>query len=266
MHYHFQDPFIPGGSPIHQLDPRVKIILTFAFIITVALIPDGAWPAFLLLLSMVLSIEILSEVSILFVQKRAVIVFPFVLASLPLIFTIEGTNLISLTFGPWLLSITQPGIERFFSILIKSWLSVQAAIILTTCTSFPDLLIAMRAVKIPRQLVAIFSMMWRYLFILFDEALRLLRARYSRSSASDAEGTKPGRSMIWRARITGAMAGSLFLRSIERSDRIYWAMASRGYDGDVRAFPQPQVKSTNRLVLAVGLLILLLILTFTYLL
>ena len=48
---------------------------------------------------------------------------------------------------------------------------------LASSTPFPDLLVAMRAVGIPRLLVAIFGLMWRYLFVLADEVLRLMRAR-----------------------------------------------------------------------------------------
>ena len=102
----------------------------------------------------------------------------------------------------------------------------------------------MRAVRIPRLLVAIFGLMWRYLFVLADETLRMIRARSSRSGESDQSGLKKGGSLIWRARVTGAMAGSLFLRAFERSDRIYTAMLSRGYNGEVRAQSLP---SLNRI-------------------
>ena len=73
----------------------------------------------------------------------------------------------------------------------KSWLSVQAAIVLAACTPFPDLLQAMRAVRVPRLLVAMFGLMWRYLFVLADEALRLMRARSARSGVLEA-GRAPG--------------------------------------------------------------------------
>ena len=47
------------------------------------------------------------------------------------------------------------GLERFAGVALKSWLSAQAAIVLAASTSFPDLLQAMRAVRVPRRLVAI---------------------------------------------------------------------------------------------------------------
>jgi cobalt/nickel transport system permease protein len=156
----------------------------------------------------------------------------------------------------WTLVATQEGLARFISIALKSWISVQAAILLAASTPFPDLLTAMRAVKIPRLLVAIFGLMWRYLFVLVDEALRLLRARAARSGQADQPGLKPGGGLVWRAHVAGGMAGNLFLRAFERSDRIYVAMLSRGYDGEVRAAPLPALSPASWLILIIGLFVL----------
>jgi cobalt/nickel transport system permease protein len=265
MHIHFLDPYRPRESTIHQLDPRVKLILTLAFILTVALTPIGAWPVYILLFSIILSIEILSQLGVGYVLKRAMLAFPFMLAAIPVIFTTAGHELIRFSLGPWSLVLTLAGLERFTSIALKSWLSVQAAIILASSTTFPELLVAMRAVKTPRLLVAIFGLMWRYLFVLVDEALRLMRARSARSGHSDQPELRPGGSVYWRARVTGGMAGSLFLRAFERSDRIYMAMISRGYDGEVRTAPLPQLRSTDRIFLAFSLGILAIMLVFAVL-
>ena len=92
--------------------------------------------------------------------------------------------------------------------------------------------------------------------MLVDEVLRLLRARAARSGESDQPGLKTGGRLAWRARVAGGMAGNLFLRAFERSDRIYMAMLSRGYDGEVRAIPLPPLGMGSWLALATGLLVL----------
>jgi cobalt/nickel transport system permease protein len=61
------------------------------------------------------------------------------------------------------------------------------------------------------------------------------------------------------------MAGSLFLRAFERSDRIYMAMVSRGYDGEVRALPLLAVRSGDWAILIVCLSLLGILLGFAYL-
>jgi cobalt/nickel transport system permease protein len=256
MHVHFLDPYRHRASPLHRLDPRVKFILTLAFILVVALTPSGAWPVYILLLAIVLAVEILSELGVAFVLKRAFLALPFVLAALPVIFTTPGKPLLEIPVWHWTLVITTEGMARFFSIALKSWISVQAAILLAASTPFPDLLAAMRAVKIPRLLVAIFGLMWRYLFVLVDEALRLLRARAARSGQSDRPDMKPGGRLAWRAHVAGNMAGNLFVRAFERSDRIYVAMLSRGYDGEVRSAPLPAPTQASWVVLALGLFVL----------
>jgi cobalt/nickel transport system permease protein len=56
------------------------------------------------------------------------------------------------------------------------------------------------------------------------------------------------------------MAGNLLLRAFERSERIYAAMLSRGYDGEARALPLPPLGIDARLTLiAAGFLALLLL-------
>jgi cobalt/nickel transport system permease protein len=62
--------------------------------------------------------------------------------------------------------------------------------------------------------------------------------------------------VAWRGKAAGGMAGNLFLRAVDRSDRIYVAMLSRGYDGDVRSFGSPPVPRGARVTLAVGLALL----------
>lgn len=255
MHIHFLDPFREGDSPVHRLDPRVKFILVVSFIFTTALTPAGAWPVYLLLLSLVLSVEVGSGLGIGYVLKRALLALPFVLAAFPLVFTLPGDPLFTFTLGTLTVTITQPGVERFLSIALKSWISVQAAILLASTTSFPDVLTAMRAVKIPSLLVSIFGLMWRYLFVLADEALRLLRARQARSGQTDRPGLKSGGSIPWRGRVAGGMAGSLFLRAFERSDRIYMAMVARGYDGDVHSSPLPALQPGSKLLLSASLVL-----------
>ena len=265
MHVHFLDPYHPHDSLIHRFDPRIKLVLTLAFILTNGLIPSGAWPVFILLFALILSVEILSELGVGYVLKRSMLAFPFVLAALPLILTIPGRTMFSLDVGPWTINASYPGLERFISIALKSWISMQAGIVLAASTSFPDLLVAMRAVRIPQLLVSIFGLMWRYLFVLVDEATRLIRARAARSGHSDHPNAKTGGSLSWRARVAGGMAGNLFLRGFERSDLIYMAMVSRGYDGESRSLPFPAIQIVNWAILIGGLGILTLLILIAYL-
>jgi cobalt/nickel transport system permease protein len=252
MHVSPFDAYQSRVSPVHLLDARVKLLVTLAAILSISLMPVGAWPAYVLALALALSVAVASDLDAGLVLRRALIAVPFALAALPLLFTVEGPALLQLQLGSRSLVLSSTGLERFASIAVKSWLSVQVAILLTATTSLTDLLVAMRALRLPRLLVAIVGLMWRYLAVLLDEATRMVRARDARSGARDAQG---GGRVLWRARVTGNMAGTLFLRGYERSERIYNAMLARGYDGTIRSLPLAALPMGQRVVLALGVAI-----------
>ena len=165
MHVHFVDPYQERASVVHSLDPRIKLALTLAFIVTCLLSPVGVWPVYLLLLAVSLSVIVLSEIGVGPVLKRSMLALPFVLAALPLVFGSGGDILFKIPLGFGDLTVFAQGLDRFLSIAVKSWLSVQMAIVLASTTPFPDLLLAMRGIRIPRLLVAIFGRLWCTLYI-----------------------------------------------------------------------------------------------------
>ena len=231
MHSDAFDRYHHGHSLIHHLDPRVKVVVTIGFISSNALLPDGAWVAFALAWAFVLFANALSGLGIGFTFRRSFIALPFALAAITVLFSIPGEPLFTFRLLMSNLTITDAGLLRFVSIVIRSWLSVQLAILLVGTTEFPKIVHALNHLRVPTIITVIISFLYRYLFVLADEVLRMLRARQARSAA--AAGINPGGNVLWRARIAGHMAGQLFLRSYERSDRIYNAMLSRGYKGEL---------------------------------
>lgn len=257
MHFNLSDQYSQLDSVVHRFDPRTKIVLVLLFILTVGLTPPGAFGAYALLWVCVFLVARLARVGVWSVLRRALIAIPFALAAITLPFTVSGEVLWSVPiFGG--LDISVEGTIRFLSILVKSWISVQAAILLVTVTPFSDLMWGLRALHIPQPLVAIVSFMYRYLFVLSDEALRLMRARAARSAV--AAGQRSGGTIIWRGKVAGRMVGSLLIRSFERSERIYNAMISRGYRGTFRTFSHPRLQSLDYLALSLGTVTLIAIL------
>lgn len=215
--------------------------------------PATAWPLYPLLLSVLLSISLAAELGVLFLLKRSLLALPFLLAALPLLFNQPGPVVLQISLGALPLTLTQGGLERFISIVLKSTLSVQAAVLLSAVTPLPHILIALRRLHIPRLLVVVIGLMWRYLFLMVDEVARLGRARASRSGS--LPGHRSGGQISWRGKVAGEMVGGLLLRSFERSDRVYAAMLARGYDGEVRTFPLPPLPRRQKILLAGGIIL-----------
>ena len=244
----------PQHGLFYQLDPRVKIVTVLLLVIGIAVTPNYAWLAYPLIWTVLGGVAVLSEIPIWRIVKLAGIALPFTLAALPLMVTLHG-NPLGVLFGA---TITDVGVAAFLSVVLKSWLSAHAVLLLTLTTSFTDLLWGLACLGVPAVLVSMMSMMYRYLYALRDEGERLLRARAARSGA-----THPARSggrLFWRARVVGNMVGNLFLRSYERSERVYAAMLARGYDGSLKSPTAiPPLTLTSIRVGATPVVILLLI-------
>jgi cobalt/nickel transport system permease protein len=245
------DRYHDRPSSIHDLDPRVKVVVTLLGIFSVLWLPDGAWGAYGLVWCMVLAVALVAQLGVGWVLRRSLVALPFALVAITLVFTLPGQTLFTLQLGGWEIRASDAGLVRFGSVLVRSWLSVQMAILLVATTRIPDLLHALRHLRVPTLLVTILAFMVRYLSVLVDEVTRLLRARQARSAAS-AQG-KAGGSLLWRARIAGNMAGQLFLRSLERSDRIYSAMLARGFRGQYVTVNPHRMRRRDWLALGVAL-------------
>jgi cobalt/nickel transport system permease protein len=234
------DRHVAGTSFVHRLDPRTKLALTVAFIFTAILTPQAHWEVFLALGAVLLVVTLAAGFTPFFVMRRSLIALPFVLAAIPVLFNRPGVTLFEVPVFGW--TATDHGLEAVLSIFIRSWLSVMAATILTATTE-PDLLLrSLRWFGVPRVFVATISFMWRYIFVIGEEAQRLMTAREARSARPVG---KVGGSLRWRATVAGHMVGSLFLRTLNRSERVYVAMLSRGYNGEMRSLERTAFSSRD---------------------
>jgi cobalt/nickel transport system permease protein len=203
MQTDFIDRYSGMDSPIHRLDPRVKTICVFLFVLAVVLTPQNRFAAFFLYAVLIFATALLTDIPLSFILKRSLIIVPFVLM----------IGLFNLFFKPF---------SVFLNILAKSWLSVLALIILSATSDFPTLLKALESLGTPKLLTTILSFMYRYIFTLIDQVTRLERARVARSY---------GRRGLFQLLALGNMLGSLFINTYERGERIYQAMLARGYHG-----------------------------------
>lgn len=256
MHSDVFDRYRDTASFVHRLDPRVKVVVTVAFILSNALLPDGAWLAFGFSWLFLLFINALSNLGMAFTFKRSFVALPFALVAITVLFSIPGKALTTFHFIMWNLTITDMGLLRFMTILVRSWLSVQMAILLVSVARFPDIVHALEHLRVPTILTTIIAFLYRYLFVLVDEVFRLLRAREARSAA--VAGARSGGSVMWRAGIAGNMAGQLFLRSYERSDRVYNAMLARGYSGHLLTINPHELRRVDYVTTGLALCLILL--------
>lgn len=111
----------------------------------------------------------------------------------------------------------------FFSVVVRGLLSMQALLILIRSIGFVGIVRAMGRLYVPNFLITQLMMVFRYIRVLIEEGLTMKNARASRSF-----GTKHLSIKLW-----GVLIGQLFLRSIDRAERIHKAMLARGFEGEL---------------------------------
>ncbi|MEG2173087.1 MAG: cobalt ECF transporter T component CbiQ, partial [Desulfovibrionaceae bacterium] len=109
----------------------------------------------------------------------------------------------------------------FLSILLRCALTVSAAMILVALTGFPVLCAALARLGMPAVFVTQLLFLYRYIFVLAQEAGRMERARDLRTVGNK------GKSL----RVYASMLGQLLLRTYDRATRIHQAMLCRGFTG-----------------------------------
>jgi cobalt/nickel transport system permease protein len=231
MKHSFIDRYSDGASLVHRLDPRTKLVAVFLFILAVSLTSPAMWPAFAAYFLVVAVLIALSRVPVLYVLKRSLVIIPFVLLiAIFMPFFREGEVAGSLNIWGWRIAVTYSGLQVFYTVLAKAWLSILGLILLTSTTPINNLLKGLEQLRMPRLMVMVLSFMYRYIFVLYDEVLRMKQARDSRNF---------GGKRLWQLKTIGNMTGTLFIRSYERGERVYASMLSRGYDGHSRTLSHP---------------------------
>ncbi len=239
MKHSFLDKYSDRDSLIHRLDPRTKLVATLVFIAMVVLLPHASWLTYGLYFAVVAILIVASRVPVTYIFARSLVIVPFVLmVALFIPFFKEGTEAFGFNIVNWYLSVSYEGLETLGSVMAKAWLSILFLILLTSTTTFSNILRALEHLKIPRVLVMIMSFMYRYIFVLTDEVMRMKQARDSRNFGS-------GGRRLWHIKTVGNMIGTLFIRSYERGERVYASMVARGFDGHSRTLDRLYFKSAD---------------------
>lgn len=221
MHHHYIDRFAQGDSPVHRLDPLAKLLAVLAFTVIVISFPRHALGPLVPLSVAPLAMLWFAGVPTGWALKRVAVLSPFILM-VAIMAAVYDAAPRELAIGPWQGSV-RGGYIAAASVALKFTLTVLALTALVCTTPFAALLEALGRARVPRTFITILGLLYRYLYVLMGEGMRLKRARDFRGGHL-APAPR-------RLAAVGAMIGSLFTRTLERSERIHLAMQSRGWTG-----------------------------------
>jgi len=216
---------------LQALDPRVRVVGLFSLVLAVTL--ARSLPVVAGLFAVALAVAILSQVSLLTLAKRVWLVvlgFTGVIA-LPALFVTPGMPVAHVGAA----QITQQGLRAAALLVLRVEAAVTFTTLLVLCTPWPQVLKALRALRVPRLVITILAMCYRYIFLLVETADQMFQSRRSRAVGVLAPAEQ--------RRMATRTAGVLLSKSIELSNQVYLAMQSRGFRGEVQALSEFRMRS-----------------------
>lgn len=203
MHHLVIDRWSRGASSVHARDPRSKLAALLVFLVALSTTPARAQGAFAAYAALLLLVAHKARLPILGLAGRAALVLPF-----------------SATFA--LITWWSGDAERALALAEKSYLSGMAALLLVATTPLTAWTAALESWHFPRMLILVIQFVYRYLFVIAEQAQRMRWAAVCRKGA---------RREYLNFSAAAGLVGVLFARSWERADGVYNAMLSRGFRG-----------------------------------
>lgn len=231
--------YFPGTSPVHRVDPRVKLVLVIALIVTLFL---AAGPvSYALLTGFILCIIKMSRIQPkMVVRGLKPVVFIVVFTAVLNLFYTPGNELWSLGF----LHITDAGIRVAILMVVRILLLIIGTSMLTYTTSpieltdgLEMLLSPLKKIHVPvHELAMMMSIALRFIPTLIEETEKIISAQKARGADFDSG------SLIQRARAMVPILVPLFISAFRRADELAIAMECRLYRGDVGRTRMKQMK------------------------
>jgi cobalt/nickel transport system permease protein len=235
-----EEQFSAGGSFVHGLDPRIKIIVAILFSVVVAV--SSSFLALLPALAVSLFLIVLTKLSMGKVFHRLLLVNGLILFLWIFIpFTYKGAEWF--TIGP--LAGTKEGVLYASQITLKCNAILLAMIALLSTTPIFALGHAMSKLYFPDKIIHLFLFTYRYIHVIFQEYRRLTNAMRIR-------GFVP-RTNIHTYRSYAYLVGMLLVRSYDRAERIHKAMLCRGFSGKYYTLSRSSIKIGDILYLSLML-------------
>ena len=216
---------------LQGLEPRVKVA-TFAALLVFTATLDH-WFGLAVVAAFGLGTAAASGLPPTAVARRVVLLAPLLaVMAAPLVFhfATPGRPLVSAALGPGgavAVAVTAEGVARAGLLVARAAVCLSLAVVLTLTTRWATLLRALRALLVPRLLVAVLEMCYRYLFLFVRLVEEMALAWESRTVGRAT--SRVGR------RLAAGLLAALLQRAVVLSEEVYQAMVARGYGGEPRS-------------------------------
>lgn len=220
--------YFPGSSALHRLDPRMKIVLTLAYVVLLFL-ANNLW-GLLVGIGFVVVAYAVSRIPPRMITKSLKPVIPIILFTAILnMFFIEGEPL----FQWWIITLTREGLKMAILMAIRIICLIAGTSLLTYTTSpialtdgIERLMRPLKKLKFPvHELAMMMTIALRFIPTLIEETDKIMNAQKARGADMESGG------LMQRAKALIPILIPLFVSAFRRADDLAIAMECRCYRG-----------------------------------
>lgn len=208
---------------LQAINPLAKLVAIFAMIVSSLFVVNLIYIALICIIPIVLAVASRIPLRHFFSRTAFIPVFAGII-SIPILFITSGTAITSANLGIANITMTYEGLAKFLVFTIRVWFCVASLTTLILSTGFDRMLKLLAALKVPAVVVQLFALTYRYFFVSLHEAQSVLIAKEARTYVNKK--TLNMQSL----RDLGNILATLFIRTYERSERVYLAMKARGFE------------------------------------
>lgn len=209
---------------IHKINPSIKIVLTFIYIIKVISISEINIKDILIVLVYPLVVFILGKIPFKIIAKKLIIAMPLVLSIV----------IVNIFIDP---SIYQ--IIKSIMLISKTILTVFGGLLLLASTGMNNIVIGLKKLHVPNIFIMQLSMIYRYIIVMIEEALKIKNAYSLRS------GSNKGIDIL----DFGLILGRMLLKTIDKGENVYKAMKLRNYNSNLYIYNEKKINYKDILYL-----------------
>lgn len=224
--------YVPGKSPLHRMNPPVKIILTILYIAVLFFVNTPV--SYIIFTVYTVTLVIISGVPVRMLLKGIKpMLWIFIFTALLNIFMTPGETVWSLPVFKFTLKITKEGLAAGVTMAVRLLYLIAGTSLLTLTTSplrltdgIEKLLKPFRIIKVPyHEIAMMMTIAIRFIPTLAEETDKIKRAQTARGADFETG------NIIKRAKAMIPLLVPLFISAFRRADELATAMEARCYNG-----------------------------------
>jgi len=245
--------YYPTNSIIHRLDPRVKLLFTFVFM--VSLFITDSFVSYIFIIAVLMGVISITKIPFIYIFRGIKAIFYLLILTflLNMLFTQGG----KIYFEYGFLKITHDGLVLGFFMLLRLVLLIVGTSLLTLVTRPIQLTDALEKVLNPfkrlglpaHEIAMMMTIALRFIPTLLDETDKIMKAQIARGADFESK------NILSRAKSMIPLLVPLFISAFRRADELAMAMESRCYHGGEGRTRLKELKYEKRDRIAIALIL-----------